>query len=259
MKQMALDEQSRSKEKVFIVFGGTGGIGSAVAKHLVSIGYTVVITGRNKTSLEQCIRDMGVDGHQVDVAEQGSIDACISQTFEKYGRVDGVVNCIGSLLLKPAHLITDQEWHSVIDMNLTSSFKIVRAAAGAMMRGGGSIVLLSSAAATVGLASHEAISAAKAGIEGLAVAAAASYARRNIRVNCVAPGLIETKLTRHLLSTESARRSSDDMHALGRVGSPEYVASAITWLLSEENSWVTGQTFRIDGGLSNLRPRVASK
>jgi NAD(P)-dependent dehydrogenase (short-subunit alcohol dehydrogenase family) len=256
---MAVDEQSQSKEKVFIVFGGTGGIGSAVSRRLASAGARVVVTGRNQAILDQCRRDIGVETQLLDIAQLDAIDSCVSQTFERHGHVDGIVNCIGSLLLKPAHLITDQEWQSVIDVNLTSSFKVVRAAAGAMMRSGGSIVLMSSAAATVGLASHEAISAAKAGIEGLAVAAAASYARRNIRVNCVAPGLIETKLTRHLLASESARRASEDMHALGRVGAPDDVASAIIWLLSEQNSWVTGQVFHIDGGLSKVRPRLASK
>lgn len=256
---MVEENESRSDDKVYIVFGGTGGIGSAVSERLVRSGAKVVVTGRDRAALCQLSKTTGVETRTVDVAERDAIDICVRQTFEKHGHVDGVVNCIGSLLLKPAHLITDVEWDSVIDVNLTSSFKIVRAAAGAMIRSGGSIVLLSSAAATAGMASHEAISAAKAGIEGLALAAASSYARRNIRVNCVAPGMIETKLTRHLLSSESARRASEDMHALGRIGAPSDVASAIMWLLSEENSWVTGQVFGIDGGLSKLRPRIASK
>lgn len=255
---MTLEFGTKSDGRVVIVFGGTGGIGSAVSKRLVRAGAKVIVTGRNQTNLDQAAQDIGVDAHQLDVCQPHAVDSCVSETFEKYGRIDGVVNCIGSLLLKPAHLITDQEWQSVIEVNLSSSFKVVRAAAGAMMKSGGAIVLLSSAASTVGLASHEAISAAKAGIEGLSVAAAASYARRNIRVNCVAPGLVETKLTRHLLATESARRTSEETHALGRVGTTEDIASAITWLLSEENSWVTGQIFRIDGGLSTVRPRISS-
>jgi 3-oxoacyl-[acyl-carrier protein] reductase len=255
---MAVNDQSQSAEKVFIVFGGTGGIGSAVSRRLVDAGAKVVVTGKHEALLDQSRRNLGVHTQLLDLAQPDAVDSCVSKTFERHGHIDGVVNCIGSLLLKPAHLITDQEWHSVIDVNLTSSFKVVRAAAGAMIRSGGAIVLVSSAASTVGLASHEAVSASKAGIEGLAVAAAASYARRNIRVNCVAPGMIETKLTRHLLASESSRRVSEDMHALGRVGTADDVASAIIWLLSQDNSWVTGQVFRIDGGLSKLRSRQSN-
>ncbi|MDZ4834917.1 MAG: SDR family oxidoreductase [Candidatus Melainabacteria bacterium] len=250
--------EPQSSQKVYLIFGGTGGIGSVLAGSLAEAGHKVIVTGRDEARLRELNGLPNVDSYSVDITECGAIDQCVSKVFERYGRIDGVANCIGSLLLKPAHLVTDAEWNSIIDVNLTSSFKIVRASVGAMIKTGGSIVLVSSAAATVGLASHEAISAAKAGIEGLAVAAAASYARRNIRVNCVAPGMVETKLTRNLLASESGRRASEAMHALGRIGAPEDISSAIRWLLSSEAAWVTGQVFSIDGGLTTVRPRVAA-
>jgi len=105
------------------------------------------------------------------------------------------------------------------------------------------------------LANHEAIAAAKAGIEGLAVAAAASYAPKGIRVNCVAPGLTRTPLTAKLWQNEMVAKASAGMHALGRIGAPEEIASAIGWLLDAEQAWVTGQVIGVDGGLSRVRSR----
>ena len=128
-----------------------------------------------------------------------------------------------------------------------------------MMRSrGGSIVLMASAVAQRGMINHEAIAAAKAGVVGLALSAAATYARYNIRVNCVAPGLTRTPLTASLTQNELTLKASAALHPLGRIGEPEEVASAIRWFLSPEQSWVTGQVLAVDGGLSSLQSRMAS-
>jgi NAD(P)-dependent dehydrogenase (short-subunit alcohol dehydrogenase family) len=105
---------------------------------------------------------------------------------------------------------------------------------------------------------HEAIAAAKAGVVGLALSAAATYARYNIRVNCVAPGLTRTPLTASLTQNEQTLKASSALHPLGRIGEPDEVASAIRWFLSPEQSWVTGQVLAVDGGLSSLQSRMAS-
>ena len=120
---------------------------------------------------------------------------------------------------------------------------------------GGSVVLVSSAAARVGLVNHEAIAAAKAGVIGLTLSAAATYAPRGIRVNCVAPGLVRTPMTARLTANEASLKASTAMHALGRVGDPADVAGAIDWLLGPDSGWVTGQVLGIDGGLATVRPR----
>ena len=166
--------------------------------------------------------------------------------MERFGKIDGVVNCMGTVLLKPAHLTTDQEWHDTLSINLTSSFYLIRAAVKAMRQGGGSIVLISSAAAQIGLANHEAIAAAKAGIIGLTISAAATYAGLGIRLNAVAPGLVKSEMTRKLWESESAAAVSTQMHALGRLGEPDDIAKAIAWLLDSENNWITGQTICVD-------------
>ena len=130
-----------------------------------------------------------------------------------------------------------------------------RSAARAMLKTGGSVCLVSSAAARIGLANHEAIAAAKAGVIGLVLSAAASYAPRNIRVNCVAPGLVRTPLTARITENEAALKGSIAMHALGRVGEPDDVASAIEWLMDPAQSWITGQVLGVDGGLATVRSR----
>ncbi len=127
-----------------------------------------------------------------------------------------------------------------------------------MMKSGGSLVLISSAAARVGLVNHEAIAAAKAGVEGLVRAAAASYARYGVRVNAVAPGLLRTPLTEMITSNEAAERASIAMHAIGRLGLPRDIASVVAWLLNPRNDWVTGQVLGIDGGLSTVRTRASA-
>ena len=124
-----------------------------------------------------------------------------------------------------------------------------------MKSGGGSVVLVSSAAARVGLANHEAIAAAKAGIIGLTLSAAATYARQGIRFNAVAPGLVRTPLTKGLVASELAEKASIGMHPLGRLGEPEEVAGAILWLLDPAQSWITGQVLGVDGGLANVKGR----
>lgn len=122
-----------------------------------------------------------------------------------------------------------------------------------MKAAGGSVVLMSSAAARIGLASHEAIAAAKAGVIGLAKSAAASYATQGIRFNVVAPGLVKTNLTRKIWESQRAAATSQAMHALGRLGEPDDIAALIAWLLDPDNTWVTGEVFSIDGGLSTVR------
>jgi NAD(P)-dependent dehydrogenase (short-subunit alcohol dehydrogenase family) len=121
------------------------------------------------------------------------------------------------------------------------------------MKKGGSVVLMSTAAAHVGLPNHEAIAAAKAGVEGLARSAAATYASRGLRFNVVAPGLVETPLSERITSSEAGRKASLAMHPLGRLGEPGEVAGVVSWLLGAESSWVTGQVFVVDGGLSAVR------
>ena len=239
-----------------VVFGAYGGVGSALARRLAMKGWQLLLAGRDETRLASLAAETGAHTFVVDATSFKHVEGCLNHAADVFGQVSGVANCVGSLLLKPAHLLSEEEWSSTIGTNLSSAFAVVRAAATAMMQQGGSIVLVSTAAARVGLANHEAISAAKAGIEGLALAASASYAAKGIRVNCVAPGMTRTPLTAKLLKNEAIAKASAGMHALGRIGTPEEIASAIYWLLDSEQNWVTGQVIGVDGGLARIRSRI---
>jgi NAD(P)-dependent dehydrogenase (short-subunit alcohol dehydrogenase family) len=157
--------------------------------------------------------------------------------------------------LKPAHLTSASDYQAVISASLTTAFSVVRTSA-KIMPSGGSVTLVSSAAALEGLSSHEAIAAAKAGIIGLTLSAAATYAGSGLRVNAVAPGLTDTPMTKHITSNDATRRVSEAMHALGRLGTAEDIARAIVFLSAPENSWITGQVLAVDGGLSRVRPKM---
>jgi len=248
-------EATRTPEgSAFVVLGATGGIGSALTRRLAAHGSRVLAAGRSAEKIEALAAETGATPFVLDARRGAEVQASLVAALDRFGRLDGVANCVGSLLLKPAHLTSQDEFDATIATNLGTAFAAVQAAA-RVMKGGGSVVLVSSAAARLGLANHEAIAAAKAGVIGLVLSAAATYAGRGLRVNCVAPGLVETPLTARITGNAQAAGASMAMHALGRFGAPEEVASAIEWFLAPEQGWVTGQVLGVDGGLASVRAR----
>lgn len=245
----------RSDTPVYVLIGATGGIGSEVARRLADDGAQLILGARTESDLNSLADATGGEAYPLDATNYDEVQALIDHVTDTYDRLDGVVNTVGSILLKPAHLTSIDEYRETLALNLDTSFFIVKAAARAMMKNGGSIVLSSSAVARTGLTNHEAIAAAKAGVIGLARAAAATYAKRGVRVNCVAPGLVETPMSKHITSSEAGRKQSEEMHALGRLGQPSDVAEAIYWLVRPSSDWVTGQVIGVDGGLGTVRSR----
>ena len=238
-----------------LVIGAAGGIGSALTRQLVAAGHQVFLAGRDPGRLAALAADLGMPCGTVDAADPDALDACADAAAAALGGLDAITNCAGSLLLKPAHLTTTADWQATLATNLSSGFGCVRAAGRLMRQTGGSVVLLSSAAARIGLANHEAIAAAKAGLIGLMLSAAATYARHKIRFNAVAPGLVRTPLTQGLVASELAEKASVAMHPLGRLGEPEDVARAIAFLLDPAQDWITGQVLGVDGGLASTKAR----
>lgn len=239
---------------VYLVVGASGGVGSAVVSLLEESGNEVAIAGRGEAKLDALDVVAAGGRFPVDATDTGQVESVVEAILATSGRLDGIVNCVGSLMLKPAHLTRPEEWEATLRTNLGSAFAVVRAA-GRLMSGG-SIVLLSSAAARVGLANHEAIAAAKAGVIGLMQSAAATYASKGLRFNAVAPGLVRTPLTERITSNPAAEKSSAAMHALNRIGEPAEVASLIGWLLSPNSAWITGQVIGVDGGLATVRAKA---
>jgi NAD(P)-dependent dehydrogenase (short-subunit alcohol dehydrogenase family) len=239
---------------VHAVVGGTGGIGSALSRRLARRGAVVVLSSREAARAEALAAEFGGLGLPVDATRLEDVQRLLAAAIETYGRLDGVVNCAGSFLLKPAHATSDTEWSETVAANLTTAFNVVRAGARALGEGG-SIVLVASAAARTGFPNHDAIAAAKAGIVGLTYSAAATYAPRGIRVNAVAPGLVRSPGNERIWSGTSGE-ASRAMHPLGRLGEPEDVASAIAWLLDPEQRWVSGQVLGVDGAIATARARA---
>ncbi len=254
-----LDKNSEAGPASYLVLGGYGGVGRATCTLLLEQGARVAVLGRDSSRLEQLHDELGVACYRGDATSFEDVATHARQAHDHFGRLDGIANCVGSLLLKPAHLTSASEWETTLATNLTSAMATLRAAAEVMGSAGGAVVLVASAAARIGIANHEAIAAAKAGVIGLTLSGAATYASRGLRVNCIAPGLVRTPLTERLTSNPDTMKASASMHALGRLGEPEDIAAMIAWLLGPAAGWMTGQVIGVDGGLASVVSRRTAR
>ena len=233
--------------KVALVTGATRGIGQAIAHRLKDAGAELVVTGRDETLL-QAWRDQGVLALAADVTDVHQVEALIKTIIDRCGQIDVLVNNAG--MTKDGLMIrmSDADWQRVIDTNLTGAFNVCRAAVRSMLkRRQGKIVNISSVIGVVGNAGQTNYAASKAGVIGFSKALAKEVASRNILVNVVAPGYIDTEMTQAL--TEEQRVEILRRIPLGRTGQGEDVAALVHFLVSEENKYITGQTIHCDGGL----------
>lgn len=245
---------SEIESKVIWIIGGSGGIGSNLAKRMMDAGWNVIISARNQETLDLVSHGNSIESLIVDATNAEQVQEKAKEINERYGSIDAVVNSVGSIFLRPLHATSHDQFMEIINQNLVTSFNVIRATAKIMMRGkGGRIVLFSSAAASLGMPNHAAISAAKAGVEGLARAAASDYAKRGIQVNVISPGLVDTPLSSHLLTSDQSRKISEDMHPVGSIGNPDDIASVAEWLVTSAPDWMTGDVIPVDGGLTNLK------
>lgn len=239
---------------MYCILGATGTIGAATARNLIELGHEVVLVGRSEEKVRALADELHSPCVVWDSRDSLTLENGIRQTLGDK-TLEGIINCIGSVVLKSAHATSDDEFRSTIETNLFTSFAAVKVGAKFLRGNGGSIILFASAAAEIGIQNHEAIAAAKAGVVGLARSAAATYAANNIRVNVISPGLIKTELTRRIWEVPANESASKQLHALGRLGEVSHIVSLVRWLVSAENDWITGQVIGVDGGLGHVLAR----
>jgi NAD(P)-dependent dehydrogenase (short-subunit alcohol dehydrogenase family) len=175
----------------------------------------------------------------------------MNESLEAFDQIDIMIHAVGSIVLKPLHVLKVEEFHETLNLNLISAFNALKCVIRPMMRKKhGSVVFISSVAGSTGLMNHEAISAAKGGLEAMIRSAAITYAKRGVRINGVALGLVNTPLSKKLTNSETALKASEKLHPLGRIGGPKDVIPAVLYLASDESSWVTGEIIHVDGGIS---------
>ncbi len=237
-----------------LVIIGPGGIGRAIAREHGARGWGITLVGRSAERLAVAAAECpGANMLVTDPTDIDVLPTCAAALQElRPNGFHGVVCTVGSVALQPSHRINGATWRAVMAANLDAAFATLRLAV-ELLPQGGSVLLFSSGAARIGLANHDAIAAAKAGIEGLVRASAATYARRNLRINAIAPGLTDTPLAAPLLNSIAARKISESFHALGRIGNPDQVARLAATLLDPANDGITGSIFAVDGGLGQCR------
>lgn len=224
--------------KNYLIIGGNSGIGKAIADILKKEGHAVILASRK-------------GGDEGTIAYDATKDELKADDLP--ARLHGLVYCPGSITLKPFHRLTDQEFLDDFSINVMGAVRTVRSVLSLLKNADkSSIVLFSTVAVQQGMPFHASVAAAKGAIEGLTRSLAAEFAPK-IRVNAIAPSLTNTPLAGKLLSSEDKKKASDERHPLKRTGEAEDIAQMATFLLSEQASWVSGQIFHVDGGLSALR------
>jgi len=233
-----------------LVTGASGGIGADIARSLHAAGATVGLSGTRVEPLEALAAELGSRAHVLpcNLSNADEVEGLVKRATEAMGAVDILVNNAGITRDGLAMRMSDDDWQSVIDVNLTAAFRLCRAAIRGMMKARwGRIVNISSVVGRAGNAGQSNYAASKGGLVALSKSLAEEVASRGITVNCVAPGFIETAMTEKL--TEAQRNTILASVPAGRMGTPQEIAAAVLYLASQEAAYVTGATLHVNGGM----------
>lgn len=236
---------------------------STIAQQLIARqtarGIRCTALGRNAEKLSGLYGDNPlVETAVCDLLESGSVEAAFTEAAQRHGPPTGWAHCLGSILIAPLHRTSDDQWIQTINLNLNSAAWSLRAFL-KQCRGqvpDARAVLVSSCAAGIGLANHEAVAAAKAGLEGLVRSAAATYAPEGIRINAVAPGLTNTAMANPFLRSEAMAQAAARQYPIAGVNEADDVAAVMDWLMGPDSARLTGCVVPVDGGLVSIRPLV---
>ncbi len=239
--------------KTALVTGASGGIGAAIARTLYAQGAVVALSGTRRDALEALADELGERAHvcPADLREQGSADALITAAEAAAGPLSILVNNAGLTRDMLALRMKDEDWQTVLDVDLSAPFRLARAALrGMLRRRAGRIIGIGSIVGATGNPGQANYAAAKAGLVGMTKALAQEVGSRGITVNMVAPGFIETPMTDALTDAQKGKLS--EAIPLGRLGQPSDIAAAVLYLASDEAAWVTGATLHVNGGMAMI-------
>jgi NAD(P)-dependent dehydrogenase (short-subunit alcohol dehydrogenase family) len=241
--------------KVVLITGGNVGIGRAAAIAFAQQGATVVITGRREQEGHAVVAEIKPFGGgglfvKADVSSEREVEAMIDRTLATFGRLDYAFNNAGvEQALTPLPEQTEAMYDQIMNINVKGAWLSLKHEIPAMLKtGGGAVVNNSSVAGLVGIPEAPVYVASKHAVIGLTKSVALEYAKRNVRVNAVAPGAIETRMFRDFATAPEIRQQLEAAHPIGRIGQPEEIAKVVVWLCSDAASFITGQTFPVDGG-----------
>jgi NAD(P)-dependent dehydrogenase (short-subunit alcohol dehydrogenase family) len=231
--------------KNYLIVGGSSGIGLEIVNELNQNGHNIYVASRTNDAIANMSRvhHFPLDVRASDASLNGIPDL-----------LHGLVYCPGTIRLKPFQRLTIDDFQEDLQVNYLGAVQVIQACLKKLKKSssGASILMFSTVAVKIGMPFHASVASAKGAVEGLTRSLAAEFAPR-IRVNAIAPSLTDTRLAENLLSSEERRRGSAERHPLKRIGTPQDIARLAAHLLSDKGSWITGQIFHVDGGMSSVR------
>lgn len=237
-----------------LVYGGSGGVGRSCAQALAARGYRPHLVARDEARLREAAHALDMPYTVADVTDSEAITRATREAAQG-GGLSGLVYAVGSINLKPLGKLTAQDFEADFRLNALGAALAVQAALAPFRQAGGaSVVLFSTVAARQGFSAHASVAMAKGAVQGLTLALAAELAPR-VRVNCIAPSLMDTPLAAPLTANQTMAGAIAGMHAIPRIGEGRDAGALAAFLISEEASWITGQTIGVDGGRSTLRTK----